>query len=102
MAITRRTARFDELATAVEEILARQGMHADAALVDRRLNERHQYVAALLGVTPHTALRSAPDHLPQLIAAEIIGEGLARPVDGDVVDLDAYRAQRKGSSTSSS
>ncbi|MFS0701847.1 hypothetical protein AB6N24_17890 [Cellulomonas sp. 179-A 4D5 NHS] len=95
MAITRRTARFIELATEVEAVLAEQGLRADGAVIDRLLNERAEYVASLLGVPPHTALRSAPEHLPQLIAAEIISNGLARAMHADVIDLTERRRRRQ-------
>lgn len=99
MPITRRIGRFNELATGVEAILAGRGLCADAAVVDRLLNEREQYVADLLGVTPRTALRSVPDDLPQRIAAEIIRDGLARPTRADVVGLTERRRQRANKGT---
>lgn len=77
MAMTRRTARFCELATWTEEVLAAHEWQADPQVVDRLLNQRQEYVAELLGVEPRTALRSTPDGLAQSLAAQIIEEGLA-------------------------
>ncbi|MBX9244652.1 hypothetical protein ICW40_07490 [Actinotalea ferrariae] len=71
MAITRRTARFNELATRTEALLAEQGIVLEPSVIDRLLNAREEEVAQLLGVAPRTALGFAPDDLPQTIAVEV-------------------------------
>lgn len=86
MAITRRTARFNELATRTEALLAEQGIVLEPAVIDQLLNVREERVAQLMGVTPRTALGFAPDDLPEAIAAEVT-EAIAAQADGTPMQL---------------
>jgi len=71
MALTRRTARFGEIATAADAELERRGARVPAADVDRALNARVERSAALLGIEPRAALRYAPPELPVWLADEL-------------------------------
>lgn len=79
MAISRRTARFNELATRTEALLAEHGIELEPAVIDRLLNAREEHVAQLMGITARTALRFAPDDLPEAIAAEVLDAMHQRP-----------------------
>lgn len=68
--ITRRTARFAKLAQLIEDACRQRGVEPDPPAVDRLLNAHASGVAALLGVTPRTALTYAPDDLPQYVNVE--------------------------------
>jgi hypothetical protein len=72
MALTRRTARFGELAQAVEARLSERGVTLEADVVDRILRHRVDTVAAEMGLTPRTALAYAPDDLPEILANTVI------------------------------
>lgn len=72
MAITRRTARFNELATRTEALLAQRGIVLEPASIDRLLNAREEAVAQLMGISPRAALGFAPDDLPETITAEVM------------------------------
>lgn len=65
---TRRTARFGDLAAAVEERLAQLGIVVDPKGIDEDLPARIRSVAEQLGVTDRTSLRYAPDTLADEIA----------------------------------
>lgn len=69
--ITRRTARFGELAAQVEERLAQLGIVVGPKGIDHDLRERVRAVADHLGVSDRTALNYAPDHLPDEIAQRV-------------------------------
>ncbi|WP_186325335.1 hypothetical protein [Cellulosimicrobium sp. TH-20] len=73
MALTRRTARFGELARAADAELACRGVDVDAAAVDEALNARVARSAQLLGVEPRAALAYAPDDVAAWIADELAG-----------------------------
>lgn len=92
MALTRRTARFGELARAADAELARRGVDVDAAAVDEALSARVAHSAQLLGVAPRAALRYAPDDVAAWIADELATSAPAGEVTpGVVIDLDGRR-----------
>jgi len=66
--LTRRTARFGELAAQVEERLAQLGVVVDPKDIDEDLRTRIRAVAQQLGVSDRTALRYATDTLADEIA----------------------------------
>jgi len=98
MALTRRTARFGELAAAADAELERRGAHVPAAEVDRALNARVEHSAALLGIEPRAALRYAPPELPVWLADELepAAEPRAAVAGADVIDLDAWKRGKPG------
>ena len=95
VALTRRTARFGELARAADAELARRGVDVDAAAVDAALNARVARSAQLLGVEPRAALVYAPDDVALWIADELAGTAPAgEAAPGVVIDLDDRRNGR--------
>ncbi|WP_133241315.1 hypothetical protein [Nocardioides gansuensis] len=76
--LTRRTSRFAELATAVEERLASVGVSVDPAGVDESLRGRIRGVGEQLGVSDRTALGNAPDDVADSIAHELLIAACAR------------------------
>lgn len=86
MALTRRTARFGELAGQVESHLAGWGHAVGPEVVDAAVNHQCAHVAALLGVSPRSALAHATDHsalaVAEALAALVSGEELAAPAVG--------------------
>lgn len=72
MALTRRTARFGELARLVEDQLRGRGLVLDAEIVDQILRNRVDAVAEVMRVTPRTALGYAPDDLPEIVVSAIV------------------------------
>lgn len=79
MALTRRTQRFGELASAVEHQLAEHGLEIDPDVVDQILRNRIDAVAEVMRVTPRTALGYAPDDLPAILADTITQASRALP-----------------------
>lgn len=72
MAITRRTPLFGQIATRVEELLGPDST-VGADTVDAAINARVDTVAALMGVTPRSALLAyAPDNLPAIVADDLV------------------------------
>ncbi len=71
MAITRRTPMFGQVATQVEELLGPDS-RIDPDTVDAATNARVDTVAALMGITPRSALLAyAPDTLPTIVADDL-------------------------------
>lgn len=71
--LTRRTARFGELAANVEDILADHGVLVDPTGIDENLRARIRSVGDQLGVSDRTALGYAPDEVANSVAGEILG-----------------------------
>lgn len=95
VALTRRTARFGELARAADAELACRGVDVDAAAVDEALNARVARSAQLLGVEPRAALAYAPDDVAAWIADELAGAApAAEAAPGVVIDLAERRNSR--------
>lgn len=70
--LTRRTPRFGELATGVEERLSQLGIVVDPKRIDDDLRVRIRAVAEQLGVTDRTALGHASDDLADDVARAIV------------------------------
>lgn len=79
MALTRRTQRFGELASAVEDQLAQHGLEIDPDVVDQILRNRIDAVAEVMRVTPRTALGYAPANLPTILADTIVEAAQSMP-----------------------
>ena len=71
--LTRRTARFGELAANVEAALADNGVVIDPISIDDNLRARIRNVGDQLGVSDRTALGYAPDDVADSVASEILG-----------------------------
>ena len=71
--LTRRTARFGELAAIVEAALADSGVVVDPTGIEESLQARIRSVGDELGVSDWTALGYAPDGVADSVAAEILG-----------------------------
>lgn len=71
MAITRRSARFGQLAGDVDRLLTERGLSVAPYVVDVVLNERVADVAALLGVSARASLDLTPASLPRSVADAI-------------------------------
>ncbi len=71
MAITRRSARFGQLAGDVDQLLTQRGLNVAAHVVDDVLNGRIADVAALLGIAQRASLNLAPATLPRSVADAI-------------------------------
>ena len=69
--LTRRTARFGELAAAIEARLEQAGIVVDPKGIDEELRARIHTVGQQMGLTDRTALGHAPDDLPDRIAHQI-------------------------------
>ncbi|GAC1381503.1 MAG: hypothetical protein NVSMB48_09650 [Marmoricola sp.] len=72
MALTRRTARFGDLARAVEDQLREQGLAVEPEVLDQILRNRIDTVAEVMRVSPRTALGYAPADLPVILAETIV------------------------------
>jgi len=72
MALTRRTARFNELAEAFEAGLAEHDLVLESDVVDQILRHRVDRVAESMRVTPRTALGYAPEDLPQILTETVL------------------------------
>lgn len=83
--LTRRTARFGELAAIVEAALADNGVELDPTGIDESLRARIRGVGDQLGVTDRTALGYPPDAVANSVADEILGAvwALTRPATGE-------------------
>ncbi|MBD5788376.1 hypothetical protein IF650_19630 [Cellulosimicrobium terreum] len=95
MGLTRRTARFGQLAAAAGAELKSRGVVVDDPAIDDALNARVARSAELLGVAPRAALRYAPDDVAVWIAdelARVAPPGEAAP--GIVIDLEKRRNGR--------
>lgn len=101
-AITRRTARFDDVATDVETECLHRGVMVRSELVDQVLNARIRHVAELLRIGDRAALRYCPDDLAPQLPEQFVTALLEQPAGtvgpptglAHVVDLDARRASR--------
>ena len=71
MAITRRSARFGQLAGDVDQLLTERGLSVAPHVVDVVLNERIADVAALLGISARASLDLTPATLPRSVADAI-------------------------------
>lgn len=91
VALTRCTARFGELASAVDAELERRGAHISAAVLDRALNARVDHSAQLLGVGPRAALRYAPPELPAWLAAELTPDDGEPDSEATVIDFVSWK-----------
>ena len=91
MAITRRTARFAELASEAEAVLASRGLEVPIGLVDAAINESIERVALLMGIGTRASLNLTPDTLPTTLADAL--EVVATPIGrrAEVVDLASRR-----------
>lgn len=70
--LTRRTARFRELAEGIEARLASLGLAVDSQDIDGALRASVADVAQRMGVTDRTALGYAPDDLSDTIARDVV------------------------------
>jgi hypothetical protein len=70
--LTRRTTQFGELARRTEALLAQHGVDLASERVDALLLQRIRRVGELLGVSDRTALRYAPDGLPEMVVADVV------------------------------
>lgn len=70
--LTRRTARFGELAANIEAALADNGVVIDPNGIDNNLRARIRSVGDQLGVSDRTALGYAPDNVADSVASEIL------------------------------
>lgn len=71
--LTRRTARFGELAASVGAALADDGVVVNPAGIDDMLRARIRSVGEQLGVSDRAALGYAPDDVVESVANEILG-----------------------------
>lgn len=71
--LTRRTARFGELAAIVEAALADNCAVVEPRGIDESLRARIRSVGDQLGVTDRSALGYAPDDVANSVASEILG-----------------------------
>lgn len=71
--LSRRSARFGELAAIVEAALADNGVVIDPTGIDDNLRVRIRSVGDQLGVSDRTALGYAPDDVADSLASEILG-----------------------------
>ena len=71
--LTRRTARFGELAANIEAALADNGVVIDPTGIDENLRARIRSVGDQLAVSDRTALGYAPDDVATSVASEILG-----------------------------
>jgi hypothetical protein len=69
--ITRRSARFGQLAGDVDQLLTERGLSVAAHVFDVVLNERIADVAALLGISARASLDLTPASLPRSVADAI-------------------------------
>lgn len=72
MALTRRTPRFGDLASAVEGRLAERGLAVEPDVVEQILRNRIDTVAEVMRASPRTALGYAPPDLPVILAETIV------------------------------
>jgi len=72
MALTRRTARFGDLAQAIDARLASLDIVVPTETVDRILNHHICKVAEMMRIGDRAALLYAPDDLPDAIAQTIV------------------------------
>lgn len=79
MVLTRRTQRFGELASAVEDQLAEHGLEIDPDVVDHILRNRIDAGAEVMRVTTRTALGYAPANLPTILADTILEAAQSMP-----------------------
>lgn len=70
--LTRRTARFGELAAAVEDKLASAGVVVDPRGIDESIRSRVRSVGTKLGLSDRTALGYAPNDVADSIAHELL------------------------------
>lgn len=90
MAITRRTARFAELAVEVERLCRVNGVDVEPRDVDAALNARVALVADRMRIGPRAALLYAPDDVAAALAAELAAHQDATAA-GHVIELDSRR-----------
>ena len=72
MALTRRTPAFARLAIRTAELLQKADAPVTGEQIDAVLNHQVEQVATHLGVTARTALRYAPDNLPETTASVVL------------------------------
>lgn len=94
LAITRRTARFAELPSETEVVLASRGLEVPIDFVDAAINESAERVAQPMGIGARASLTFAPDTLPTTLADAL--EVVATPIGyrAEVVDLGSRRNSR--------
>lgn len=71
MAITRRIARFRELAQRTDTLCTAEGLDVPAGLVDRLLNHHIETTALLLRISPRAALIYTPNDLPDTLTVAL-------------------------------
>lgn len=90
MALTRRTARFGELAALVHQECSHLGVDLPEDIVDAAINSRVFLVGDRMRIGLRAALAYAPDDLADDLAQIIVAHARGAAA-GEIIDLDSRR-----------